>query len=150
VDWLVIKALNISKKELKKKPMNKFLFAAFLFVGTVNAQSSFSLSEAKQYGLDAHLSVKNAQLDIVKAKEQKKEYQAIGLPQVDISASFNNFINHIFRWQLSSGTRAIQHELLRVPLATHFNALAFFPGGNSLTCARGSHCCLTHFTPHGF
>jgi len=89
----VIKALNISKKELKKKPMNKFLFAAFLFVGTVNAQSSFSLSEAKQYGLDAHLSVKNAQLDIVKAKEQKKEYQAIGLPQVDISASFNNFIN---------------------------------------------------------
>ncbi len=73
--------------------MNKIFILAILVVGQIHAQSPFTLSAAKQYGLEAHLSIKNAQLDIAKAKEQKKEYQAIGLPQVDISASFNNFIN---------------------------------------------------------
>ena len=54
---------------------------------------SYSLLEAQDFALNNHLSIKNSALEIQKSEEQKKEYLAIGLPQVFANSGFNNFIN---------------------------------------------------------
>ncbi len=58
------------------------------------AQSnSFSLEEAKSYALENNISIKNAENDVLSAEYQKRETIAMGLPQANITGSFNNFLN---------------------------------------------------------
>ncbi len=75
---------------------NIIVFCA-LISGFVNAQTKdsthFTLDEAKMYALDHHYKIKNAQNDIEIARQQIIETRAVGLPQVNISGTFNNFIN---------------------------------------------------------
>lgn len=55
--------------------------------------SSFSLAEAKSYALEHNLSIQNAQNDVAIAEYQKRETVAMGLPQANITGTFNNLIN---------------------------------------------------------
>ena len=75
--------------------MNKLLSFMLLISTTTLAQNniSYSLLEAQDFALNNHLSIKNSALEIQKSEEQKKEYLAIGLPQVSANSGFNNFIN---------------------------------------------------------
>jgi outer membrane protein len=56
-------------------------------------QESFSLSEAKSYALSHHLSIQNAALNTENAVNKKNETRGIGLPQADITGTFNYFMN---------------------------------------------------------
>lgn len=71
----------------------------FLICGiSVQAQQAFTLQEAVQYGLKNHLSVKNAELDIVGAELTIKQIKASGLPQ--INGNFSYTYNAIIPTQL--------------------------------------------------
>jgi outer membrane protein TolC len=60
-----------------------------------NAQEkkAFSLEEAKSYAMQNNPTVLNAGLDNDIAVQQKNETRGMGLPQANITGSFNNFIN---------------------------------------------------------
>ena len=75
--------------------MNKLLCFFLLISSTIFGQNntSYSLLEAQDFALKNHLSIKNSDLAIEKSEQQKKEYFAIGLPQVSANSGFNNFIN---------------------------------------------------------
>ncbi len=75
--------------------MNKsIILGAFVMLATSGwAQTSFSLVDAKLYALDNNLSVKNAENDNEYARQRYVEIRGMGLPQVDINGTFNNFIN---------------------------------------------------------
>lgn len=70
---------------------------ALLFIaGFLQAQeekSSFSLYEAQSYALEHAEAVKNAQLDIEAANQKVVETRAIGLPQINMEGSFQNFLH---------------------------------------------------------
>lgn len=74
---------------------NWLLGSSFLIalVGIGQEKSTFSLSQAKQYALEHHVSVRNAALDTEIAIQKKNETRGIGLPQVNLNGTFNNFIN---------------------------------------------------------
>lgn len=73
--------------------MNKVWILLLLTGGTLWGQTSYTLNKAIEYATTNHLKLKNGELDITKAEELKKEYRAIGLPQVNMTGSFNNFLN---------------------------------------------------------
>ena len=56
-------------------------------------EGTFTLEQAKKYAVDHHITVANADHDITDAKERANEVRGIGLPQVNITGSFGNFIN---------------------------------------------------------
>lgn len=64
-------------------------FSQFSFAQT----TSFSLEDAKSYALEHNISVLNAENDVQIAMYQKRETIAMGLPQANITGSFNNFLN---------------------------------------------------------
>jgi outer membrane protein TolC len=71
----------------------------FLICGiSVRAQQAFTLQEALQYGTKNHLSVKNAELDIVGAELTIKQIKASGMPQ--INGNFSYTYNAIIPTQL--------------------------------------------------
>lgn len=74
---------------------SKFLLGALLFwAGSSFAQTSaFTLEEAKNYALEHHISVLNAEQDVIAAEYQRRETVAMGLPQVNATGSFSNFLN---------------------------------------------------------
>lgn len=64
-----------------------------VFIQAQEEKKSFSLYEAQSYALEHAEAVKNAQLDIEAATQKVAETRAIGLPQVNMEGSFQNFIN---------------------------------------------------------
>ncbi|MCT4560931.1 MAG: TolC family protein [Crocinitomicaceae bacterium] len=74
---------------------NWLLGSSFLvaIIGIGQEKSTFSLSEAKEYALEHHVSVRNSALDTEIAIQKKNETRGIGLPQVNLNGTFNNFIN---------------------------------------------------------
>lgn len=54
--------------------------------------TSFSLQEAIDYALENNRQAKNAERDIEAAKQQKWETTATGLPQLDASVNYQNFL----------------------------------------------------------
>jgi len=76
----------------------KQLFSLLLFLlmaGTCGAQDilNFSLAEAKAYALKNSYVVRNGGLDVEAAKKKVWETIAGGLPQVEGSAAYNNYLN---------------------------------------------------------
>lgn len=74
---------------------SKFLLGALLlWAGSSFAQTqSFNLEEAKNYALENHISVLNAEQDVTAAEYQRRETVAMGLPQISATGSFSNFLN---------------------------------------------------------
>lgn len=56
-------------------------------------QSSFSLAEAEEYGVNNNYKLRNALLDIEAAEKKVWETTAIGLPQVSASGQFQNLLD---------------------------------------------------------
>jgi outer membrane protein len=77
--------------------MNKlsvlFLLAVFSY-GSIKSQDKLSLDleGAINYALENNLSIKNAGLDIEEASEKVKETLAAGLPQLNASVDYSNFL----------------------------------------------------------
>jgi len=74
---------------------SKLILGVFLFLtGASFAQTqSFTLEEAKNYALEHNINVLNAEQDVIAAEYQKKETIGIGLPQLSMDGSFQNFPN---------------------------------------------------------
>lgn len=71
----------------------------FLICGvTTHAQQAFTLKEAVEYGVKNHLSVKNAELDIIGAELTIKQIKASGMPQ--LNGQFSYTYNAIIPTQL--------------------------------------------------
>ena len=71
------------------------IFFSLLISTSIFAQEtpqSFSLEEAINYGLEHNRTVKNAALDIQAAEKQKWETIATGLPQLNGSVSYQDFL----------------------------------------------------------
>lgn len=63
-------------------------------IGISNAQEvrSFTLEEAQQYAIENNYDVRNASTDVEIARKRVKENLAIGLPQVNASAGYTNYL----------------------------------------------------------
>ncbi|MCF8231560.1 MAG: TolC family protein [Bacteroidales bacterium] len=75
------------------KVLQVFIPALLLLIaGQTFSQDTLrlSLKEAKQYALENNRDVKNAELEILKAKKEVWETTASGLPQVDADISYQN------------------------------------------------------------
>ncbi len=72
----------------------KLLLLTVLFALQINAQKnhSFNLDEAIEYALQNNRVVKNAIRDIESAKQQKWETTTIGLPQINASVDYKNWL----------------------------------------------------------
>jgi len=75
--------------------MNNLLALGILMLTTSTGwtQTSFTLSDAKAYALENHLSITNAENDNLSAHQRYIEIRGMGLPQVAITGDFNNFLN---------------------------------------------------------
>lgn len=76
----------------------KTIALSALFVTAINSiyaqvSESFTLLDAKEYALNNHNNIKNATYDVEIARLKVVETRGMGLPQIDGSASFQNFIN---------------------------------------------------------
>ena len=72
---------------------NLILMFVLLLSSAGFGQTTFTLEAAKEYALENHLAIQNAELETQKAVYKKRETIGIGLPQADITGSFNYFIN---------------------------------------------------------
>ncbi len=70
-----------------------FLFSIRVYsqVTVSDSSLSFTLEELKEYAVKNSYDIKNADLEIKKAKAKKWETTAIGLPQISGSANYQNF-----------------------------------------------------------
>ncbi len=79
-----------------KKPIQKgllmVLFVSLFFPAYTKAQSAFTLVQAQEYALKNAQSVKNARYDAEVAELTSDELLAIGLPQINASLQYQNFI----------------------------------------------------------
>jgi len=68
-----------------------------LFVGALSAQESapmqLSLSQACEYAMQNNVNVQNAQIDVDIARKKVWETTAIGLPQINGSVEYQNFLD---------------------------------------------------------
>lgn len=80
-----------TNRMIKKTFLGLFLLSTV--AGWSQDKSTFTLSEAKIYALENHLSIKNASWDVQSAIYKKNETRAIGLPQLNLQGTFNQFIN---------------------------------------------------------
>lgn len=75
------------------KNLSIFIFlTCFSFGFAQDIPSSFSLQEAIDYALENNRQAKNAVRDIESAKQQKWETTATGLPQIDATINYQNFL----------------------------------------------------------
>jgi outer membrane protein len=75
------------------KNMSMWVIGILSFSTIAQETNSFSLEEAKSFALENHITILNSQHDIEIARQQIVETRGIGLPQVGITGSFNQFIN---------------------------------------------------------
>lgn len=69
-----------------------FLIWLNLGISQENIPNNFSLQQAIDYALENNRQAKNATRDIAAAKKQKWETTAIGLPQLNASVNYQNFL----------------------------------------------------------
>ncbi len=72
--------------------INKLIILSAFFCLSTQAQQSFSVKEAQEYGLRHNKDVKNALLNTEIAKKQLKETIATGLPQINAELDWQNFM----------------------------------------------------------
>jgi len=79
---------------MRKKPIIFLLWFAMAGIIPVRAQADLKLSleEARQYALEYNRILKNATLAVDAAQEGINETLAMGLPQVDASIDYSNFL----------------------------------------------------------
>jgi len=74
--------------------MKKLIIAIALLSGYSSiGQESYSLKQAKEYAIQNSTQVKNSLLDVEIAQQKIKETTATGLPQINGSVAFQNFLD---------------------------------------------------------
>jgi outer membrane protein len=84
--------MNYKHKYMRR--INILIMLAVFNCGTMKSQDKLSLDleEAINYALENNLSIKNAGLDIEEASEKVKETLAAGLPQLNATVDYSNFL----------------------------------------------------------
>ncbi|WP_338357738.1 TolC family protein [Yeosuana marina] len=77
---------------MTKKIAFIFVFLISISIFSQEKTQYFSLQEAIDYALENNRTSKNAQRDIEAAKQQKWETTATGLPQIDATIDYQNFL----------------------------------------------------------
>ncbi|WP_339918006.1 TolC family protein [Yeosuana marina] len=77
---------------MTKKIAFIFVFLISISIFSQEKNQHFSLQEAIDYALENNRTSKNAQRDIEAAKQQKWETTATGLPQIDATIDYQNFL----------------------------------------------------------
>lgn len=75
--------------------MNRYLIALLILSGTTlgKAQANFTLQAAKEYALEHNTNIQIAASKVNYADYEMKEVTGMGLPQINMNGSFNNYIN---------------------------------------------------------
>lgn len=84
------------KLKSRNNHMKNLLLAVLSFTAlsvTAQDQSSFSLTEAEEYGVNNNEKMKNSLLDVEAARKRVWETTAIGLPQISAEGSFQQLID---------------------------------------------------------
>ena len=74
------------------KKVSLILYFGFSFLSAQNLPESVSLEEAVAFGLENNRTIINASLEVQKAYKEKWKTIAIGLPQINAEADYQNFI----------------------------------------------------------
>ncbi len=77
---------------MKLKMKNSLIIILLFSVLKLSAQETFTLDQAINYALENSYATKNAQLNIDSAKKKKWETTTMGLPQVNATVDYQNFI----------------------------------------------------------
>ncbi len=77
---------------MKNKILTALFFTCSLFGFSQDNASSYTLQEAIEFALENNRTAKNAARDIKAAEKQKWETIATGLPQIDASLDYQNFL----------------------------------------------------------
>ncbi len=107
-----------------KKFLPLLLFSIFTHAFAQEENYSLSLQEAIDFALENNRAAKNASLDIAYAKAQKKQTTAIGLPQINGSIDYQNWLKQqvsILPGELAGGTPG---TYIAVPFGTKQSATA--------------------------
>lgn len=75
-----------------KKIINISIVLLLAMPATAQDKTGFSLSEAQEYAVENSYSIRTAELEIEKAKRDVKATTAIGLPQINGSVNYQNYI----------------------------------------------------------
>jgi outer membrane protein TolC len=82
---------------MQNKTLSGTLFILLFFVFTAFAQdktkTAFSLEDVQKYAMDNNRDIKKALMDIDVADKQRWEVTASGLPQIQISGSYQNLVD---------------------------------------------------------
>lgn len=112
------------------KPINKFtlIFIVFLNVSNFKSQetktSNFSLQQAIEFAIKNNPNQLNAELDLKNAEYKKNEIVGIGLPQINSSIDFKNYISiptSLLPAQIFGGAAG---EFRAVQFGTKYNSTA--------------------------
>ncbi|MDG2331167.1 MAG: TolC family protein [Flavobacteriales bacterium] len=98
----------------------------YISVNTVMSQESFSLTEAKKAAVENSASVKSAQIDVDIANRKVWETKAIGLPQINAEAGFQQFIDIPTQVIPAKAFNpfASENEMMEVQFGTEYTASA--------------------------
>ena len=79
-----------------KMTKQQFILPLFLFLGLLaqaqESSFSFSLAEAQQYAIEHSYQSQTANKEVEKSKRKVKETISTGLPQINASGSYQNFL----------------------------------------------------------
>jgi outer membrane protein TolC len=76
---------------MNTKIRSKWLIFSLLLVSNLAiSQQNYTLREAVDYAVKNHVSIKNAQIDILNAEARVREIKGLGLPQVNGNFSYGN------------------------------------------------------------
>ncbi|MBX7094187.1 MAG: TolC family protein [Flavobacteriales bacterium] len=75
------------------KPSKFILTLSCVFALSAYGQQSMTLKDALDYGMKNNYSVKMSQADMEKSEKKVREVLAIGLPQINASGQFMNYLN---------------------------------------------------------
>jgi len=102
--------------------ITSFIFRPYKLLGQM------TLLDAKEYAIKNHYNIANSILEYDKVLYQKKEYLSAGLPEANITASFNQFFNlpvQVLPISFFNPT-APEDEILAFRAGTEFNTNASF------------------------
>ncbi|MFC2116844.1 TolC family protein, partial [Bacteroidota bacterium] len=90
---------------MRRKPLSILLIALLAGYISVHAQVDLSLSlrEAREYALEYNKILRNAGLAVDAAQEGIRETLAMGLPQVDASLDYTNFLGAEIEFKFGEG-----------------------------------------------
>ncbi len=105
----------------------------FLISNKINAQSqsTFTLKEAQEFGLENNHDIRNSKTDIEIAKKQVKETITIGLPQINASISSTNYIDiptTLMPDFISPAVFAVNENYFGLTPTQNPGEMTFFPG----------------------